>query len=98
MARRCRVTGKGVQSGHSVSHANNKTKRKFRPNLQKASLYSDALGTIVRLRLSTHGLRTIEHNGGLDAFLQSSRANRATPEVRRLKRRVDKARSRRAAA
>src|SRR3546814_1494829 len=69
MARRCAITGKGVQSGNNVSHANNKTRRRFLPNLQDTSLLSDALGQMVRLRLTVHALRTIEHNGGLDAYL-----------------------------
>ena len=69
MSRRCQITGKGVLTGNNVSHANNKTRRRFLPNLQDASLLSDALGSAVRLRLSTRAIRTIEHNGGIDAFL-----------------------------
>ncbi|MEQ8164473.1 MAG: 50S ribosomal protein L28, partial [Alphaproteobacteria bacterium] len=69
MARRCIVTGKGVMAGNNVSHANNRTRRRFIPNLQQTSLISEALGLPVRLKLSTKGLRTIEKNGGLDAFL-----------------------------
>src|SRR3546814_12397301 len=69
MARRCAITGKGVQSGNNVSHANNKTRRRFLPNLQDTSLLSDALGQMVRLRLTVHALRTIEHHGGPDAYL-----------------------------
>ncbi len=69
MARRCIITGKGVQVGNNVSHANNKTRRRFLPNLQVVSVLSDALGLGVRLRLSTHAIRSIEHNGGLDAYL-----------------------------
>src|SRR5471032_239123 len=72
MARRCAVTGKGVQTGNNVSHANNKTRRRFLPNLQVISLLSDALGSAIRLRLSTNAIRTIEHNGGIDAFLTST--------------------------
>ena len=67
MARRCAITGKGVQTGNNVSHANNKTRRRFLPNLQDTTLLSDALGQLVRLRLTTHAIRTIEHNGGLDS-------------------------------
>ena len=87
MARKCPVTGKGVQVGHNVSHSNIKTKRRFLPNLQTTSLLSEALGS-VRLRLSAAAIRTIEKNGGLDAFLRGSRDSRLSPEIRRLKRRV----------
>jgi large subunit ribosomal protein L28 len=68
MARRCDLTGKTVLAGNNVSHANNKTRRRFLPNLQEVSVLSDTLGS-VRLKLSTRALRTIEHNGGLDAYL-----------------------------
>ena len=71
MARKCPVTGKGVQVGHNVSHSNIKTKRRFLPNLQKISLLSDVLGK-VRLRLSAAAIRTIEKNGGIDAFLKET--------------------------
>ena len=69
MSRICELTGKGRQVGHNVSHANNKTKRTFLPNLQNVTLISDALGTSVRLRVSTNGLRSVEHVGGLDNWL-----------------------------
>ena len=72
MSRRCEITGKGVLTGNNVSHANNKTRRRYLPNLQETALLSDVLGTSVRMRVTTHGLRTIEHNGGLDAFLLST--------------------------
>jgi len=88
MARRCAVTGKGVQTGHKVSHSNIKSKRRFLPNLQVASLMSDALKRTLRLRVSVHGLRTIEHKGGIDAYLLDTRAADLTPELRRLKRQV----------
>ena len=91
MARRCIITGKGVQRGHNVSHANNKTKRAFRPNLQQASLVSDALGHTVRLRISVNAIRAIEHNGGLDAYLLSRPDSKLTDEARRLKRRIERA-------
>ena len=91
MARRCAFTGKGVQTGNNVSHAHNKTRRRFLPNLQRTSLYSDALGQMVRLRLSTRAIRTIDHNGGLDAFLLSTSNNKLGDEARRLKRRIQKA-------
>jgi large subunit ribosomal protein L28 len=98
MARRCMITGKGVQSGHNVSHANNKTKRTFRPNLQRASFLSDALGHSVRLRLSTNAIRTIEHNGGIDSFLLGSADSKLGEEALRLKRRIERAKARREAA
>src|SRR3546814_9070659 len=69
MSRICELTGKGRQVGHNVSHANNKTKRTFLPNLQNVTLLSDTLGKGVKLRVSTHGLRSVAHNGGLDNWL-----------------------------
>jgi len=98
MARRCSVTGKGVLVGHNVSHANNKTKRRFIPNLQISSLVSDSLGKTVRLRLSTNGLRTIEHAGGLDAWLLKTRDEALNKDLRATKRLVKKAVEKRAAA
>jgi len=88
MSRRCSITGKGPLVGHSVSHANNKTKRRFLPNLQVISVLSDALRGPVRLRLSTNAIRTIEHNGGIDAYLISVPDVRLPTEARRLKRRI----------
>ncbi len=96
MARKCDLTGKGVQSGHSVSHANNKTKRRFLPNLQITSLLSDTLGMAVRLKLSTNAIRTIEHNGGIDAYLNSMPVSKLLPEVRRLKKRIEAAAAKKA--
>ena len=87
MARRCELTGKTVQSGNNVSHANNRSRRRFLPNLQEISLTSDVLG-IVRLRLSTRAIRTIEHNGGLDAFILSKSEAKHTTEGAALKRRL----------
>ena len=98
MARRCGMTGKGVQTGNNVSHANNKSRRRFLPNLQETRLLSDALGVMVRLRLSTQALRTIEHNGGLDAYLLGMSDTKLPDEARRLKRRIRKAAEARAAA
>ncbi len=97
MARRCSVTGKGVLTGNNVSHANNKTRRRFLPNLQEASLVSDILGTTVRLRLSTRGIKTVEHNGGLDAWLLSTPDRKLTAEALELKRRIQRAKAKRAA-
>ena len=97
MARRCVITGKGVLAGNNVSHANNRTRRRFLPNLQETSVLSDALGEQVRLKVSTRGLRTIEHNGGLDAFLLSVSDRGLTEDARRIKRRVEKALAKKAA-
>ena len=91
MARRCGITGKGVQTGNNVSHAKNRSRRRFLPNLQQASILSDALGTSVRLRLSTRAIRTIEHNGGLDAYLLSTPNAKLPDDARRIKRRIKKA-------
>ena len=98
MARRCVITGKGVLTGNNVSHANNKTRRRYLPNLQESSFFSDILGTSVRLRISTNGIRTVEHNGGLDAFLLSTPDRRLPAEAITLKRRLEKAQARKAAA
>jgi large subunit ribosomal protein L28 len=98
MARRCSVTGKGVLTGNNVSHANNKTRRRFLPNLQETSLMSDVLGTTVRLRLTTRGIKTIEHNGGLDAWLLGTPDRKLTDEARALKRRIARAAEKRRAA
>lgn len=98
MARRCPMTGKAVQSGHHVSHANNKTKRRFLPNMQVTSLMSDVLGTTIRMRVSANGLRTIEHNGGIDAFLLGTSDAKLPVEAVRLKRRLERAQEKRNAA
>ncbi len=98
MSRRCEITGKGVLSGNNVSHANNKTRRRFLPNLQVTSLLSDILGHEVRMRLSTRGIRTVEHNGGIDAFLLTTPNTKLPEEARLLKRRIQKAKLKRDAA
>ena len=90
MSRICELTGKGRQVGHNVSHANNKTKRTFLPNLQNVTLISDALGTSVRLRVSAHGLRSVEHVGGLDNWLVKTTDDKLSLRARRLKRDVRK--------
>ena len=98
MARRCMITGKGVQSGNNVSHANNRTRRRYLPNLQHQSFFSDVLKTSIQIRLTTNGIRTIEHNGGLDAFLLTT-PNRNLPiEAQSLKRRILRCQAKRAAA
>lgn len=90
MSRRCQITGKGVQTGNNVSHANNKSRRRFLPNVQTTSLLSDALGRMVRLKLSTQAIRTIEKNGGLDAYLKKTPVSRLDPAVARVKRQIEK--------
>ena len=90
MSRRCAMTGKGVQAGNNVSHAN-KTRRRFLPNLQDTSLLSDALGKTVKLRLSARAIRTIEHKGGLDAYLLGTADSKLPEEALTLKRKVKKA-------
>lgn len=91
MARRCDITGKGVMTGNNVSHAMNKTRRRFLPNVQNTRVMSDILGEWVRLCVSTQGLRTIEHNGGLDAFLLNTPNRKLAPEAVKIKRRIEKA-------
>jgi large subunit ribosomal protein L28 len=96
MSRHCQITGKGVLSGNNVSHANNKTRRRFLPNLQETSLLSDVLGSAVRMRLSTRAIRTVEHNGGIDAFLLSTSNGKLPADALTLKRRILRARARKA--
>lgn len=98
MSRRCRITGKGVLSGNNVSHANNRTRRRFLPNLRMASLVSDALNQVVRIRLSANGIRTVEKSGGLDAFLLKTADAKLPPEALQLKRRVVRAAEKKASA
>ncbi len=90
MARRCSVTGQGVLTGNNVSHANNKSRRRFLPNLQQTSLLSDALGRTVKLRLTARTIRSIEHNGGLDAYLLDTPNGKLTQEAVRIKRQIRK--------
>lgn len=90
MARRCELTGTGVMSGHLVSHSNHKTKRRFLPNLVNVTLQSDALGRSVRLRIAANALRSVEHRGGLDAFLAKSSENDLSQNARELKREIAK--------
>ena len=97
MSRRCALTGKGVQTGNNVSHAHNKTRRRFLPNLQKMSLLSEVLGQSVSLRLSASAIRTVEHKGGLDAYLLDSSDDELSTEILRLKKRVKKATAEKAA-
>lgn len=85
------MTGKGVMAGNNVSHAHNKTRRRFLPNLQVTSLLSDALGEVIRLRLSARAIRTIEHKGGLDAYLLGTSDTKLPEDALSLKRKVKKA-------
>ena len=91
MSRRCALTGKGVQTGNNVSHAHNKTRRRYLPNPQHVSIMSDALGKPVRMRISAAAIRTVEHKGGLDAYMLDARDADLTVELRRLKKRIKKA-------
>jgi large subunit ribosomal protein L28 len=84
------ITGTKPMSGHNVSHANNKTKRRFLPNLQSTTLLSDALGELVRVRVTPRGIRTIEIKGGLDAFLLGTPNRKLDPDALRIKRRIQR--------
>ena len=97
MARSCFYCVKKRLVGNNVSHANNKTKRRFMPNLQVTRLLSDALGQQVRLRLTVNAIRTIEHNGGLDAYLLGTSDLKLPADAKRLKRRIEKAAAAKAA-
>jgi large subunit ribosomal protein L28 len=93
MARRCELTGKGVLTGNNVSHANNKSRRRFLPNLCDVSLLSDALGQSFRLKVSASALRSVEHRGGLDAFLAKARPEDLSPKAADIRRQIIKARA-----
>ncbi len=97
MSRRCVITGKGVLTGNNVSHANNKSRRRFLPNLQESSFWSEILAVPVKLRLSTNGIRTVEHNGGLDSFLLGTPDRKLTVDAIVLKRRLERAQAAKAA-
>ncbi len=89
MARKCSVTGKGVMSGNNVSHAHNKTRRKFLPNIQSTSLYSERLGRFYKLRLSTRAIRTIEHKGGLDAYVLGTAKTKLDKQFRSIRKAIE---------
>jgi large subunit ribosomal protein L28 len=91
MSRRCELTGKGPQTGHLVSHSNRKTKTRFLPNLVQVTLLSDALGQSVRLRISANALRSVEHRGGLDAFLLKASEKDLSQKAKELRRKILKA-------
>ena len=90
MSRRCMITGKSVMSGNNVSHALNRTKRRFLPNIQDTSLYSVALDLWLKVRASAAGLRTVEHKGGFDAFLTNTAATKLDPALHTVKKQVEK--------
>ena len=90
MSRICELTGKGRQVGHNVSHANNKTKRVFLPNLQNVTLLSEKLDKSFKFRVSTHGLRSVEHVGGLDNWLTKTSEDKLSPRAAKLKRELAK--------
>ena len=90
MARRCELSGKGVLTGNNVSHAHNKTRRRYLPNVQEMALHSDALGRAVRLKICVNALRTVEKKGGLDAYLMAAKDRQLSLKARRLKRAVAK--------
>lgn len=93
MARRCELTGKGVLAGNNVSHAHNKTRRRFLPNLCNVTLMSETLGRPLRVKVSANALRTVEHRGGIDAFLAKAKNADLSLRARRFKRQIEKARA-----
>ncbi len=93
MSRRCELTGKGVQTGNNVSHAHNKTRRRFLPNLQSKSLLSDVLGKTIRFRVTTSAIRTVERQGGLDAYLLNAPDSVLSLSAQRAKRKIARART-----
>lgn len=90
MSRRCELTGKGPMVGNNVSHANNKTKRRFLPNLQDVTLESESLGRSFRLKISNHALRSVDHRGGLDAFLAKAKDEELSDDALRIKKEIAK--------
>ena len=93
MSRICELTGKGRQVGHNVSHANNKTKRRFLPNLNDVTLQSETLGRGVKLRISASALRSVDHRGGLDAFLAKAKDEELSPNALKVKKEIAKAKA-----
>ena len=91
MSRRCELTGKGPMSGNNVSHANNKTRRRFLPNLNDVSLQSEALNRVVKLRISAAALRSVDHRGGLDAFLAKAKDDTLSDTALKIKKEIAKA-------
>ena len=91
MSRRCELTGKGVMVGNNVSHANNKTKRRFLPNLNHVTMLSEVLDKSFKFRVSAAALRTVDHRGGLDGFMAKAKDNELSEKARRVKREIQKA-------
>ena len=91
MSRVCELTGKGPMSGNTVSHANNKSRRRFLPNLNEVTLISDVLGQSFQLRISAAALRTVDHRGGLDAFLAKAKNDELSHDAQRIKKDIAKA-------
>ncbi|NSX54568.1 50S ribosomal protein L28 [Parasulfitobacter algicola] len=91
MSRRCELTGKGPMSGNNVSHANNKTKRRFLPNLQDVTLQSEVLGRSFKFRASSAALRTVDHRGGLDAFMAKAKDAELSASALKVKKDIAKA-------
>lgn len=98
MSRVCTVTGKKPHFGNKVSHANNKTRRRWQPNLQVCSFLSEILGKKVTLRLTANGIRTVEHNGGIDSWLLGTRPSRLSEEALKIRKQIQKAQARKKAA
>ena len=90
MAKKCDITGTGAMSGNKDSHANNRTRRPFLPNLQVVSLLSETLGKIFKLKVTSATLRSIEHNGGLDSYLESTSNSKLTEEAKKIKKSIAK--------
>ena len=97
MSRRCAITGKGVMTGNNVSHANNRTRRRFLPNLQDVSLYSETLERSFSMRISQAGRRTVEHKGGLDKYLMGTAPTKLDPSLRKIRKQVEKSLAEKAA-
>ena len=93
MSRRCELTGKGVMTGNNVSHAKNRTRRTFRPNLCNVTLASDVLGRSFKLKVSASALRSVDHNGGLDVFIEGVNDDVLSLRARRIKRDILKAKA-----
>jgi large subunit ribosomal protein L28 len=91
MSKRCELTGVGVMTGNNVSHSHRKTRRRFLPNLQKISLLSDALNSLIKLKITAATIRTVDHNGGLDAFLLKTSNTKLTDKAKKIKKMVIKA-------
>ncbi len=93
MTKKCLITGKVAQAGNNVSHSNRKTRRRFLPNLQEVAIYSEILESPVTLRITNHGLRTIEKNGGLDLYLLNTPVSKLSEESKKLRARIEGAKA-----